>query len=154
MKTRTLNKHEIKEINNKLFEYYGVRPLSKKDRVVEIEGEMVFIKVNDEVCFFYHEDKIVPTLKRLLHENFLKKITVDMGAVKFVVSGADIMRPGVVNIEDNIKKGGLIVIIDENNKKPLAVGSALFDSMTMQDMEAGKCIKNIHYIGDRIWNLI
>ena len=36
----------------------------------------------------------------------LKKIAVDMGAVKFVVSGADIMRPGIVEIEEGIE--GLI----------------------------------------------
>ena len=76
-----------------------------------------------------------------------------MGAVKFVASGADIMRPGVVDIPEEISEGELITIVDENNKKPLAIGKALFNSKDMQELSTGKCIESVHYIGDAIWNL-
>ena len=76
-----------------------------------------------------------------------------MGAVKFVASGADIMRPGITNIPEGIHKDEFICIIDINNKKPLAIGKALYSSEEMKDLMAGKCIENIHYIGDEIWKL-
>jgi len=44
------------------------------------------------------------------------------------------------------------VIIDVNNKKPLAVGIALFSSSDMKIQKGGRVIKNIHYVGDEIWN--
>lgn len=74
-----------------------------------------------------------------------------MGAVKYVISGADIMRPGVVEIESEIMSGDFVLIIDVNNKKPLAVGVALFGSAEMREMKTGKVVKNIHYVGDDVW---
>ena len=74
-----------------------------------------------------------------------------MGAVKFVVNGADVMRPGIVEIEEGIAKDEFVAVIDKNNKKPLAVGIALFSSEEMKGMNSGKVIKNIHYVGDELW---
>ena len=89
----------------------------------------------------------------LQERNVLKKITVDMGAVKFVVNGADIMRPGIVEIEEGILKDEFVAVIDKNNQKPLAVGIALFSSEEMKSMTSGKVIKNIHYVGDELWRM-
>lgn len=124
--------------------------LSKKDLVELVDDKFMFI--NKEIAFFKFGDKWVPTLKYLQKNDLLKKITVDMGAVKFVVNGADVMRPGIVEIEE-FNKEDFIVIIDENNKKPLSVGIALFDSAEMRGVSSGKVIKNIHYVGDDIWKL-
>lgn len=136
---------------NRLLEHYNL-DLSKKDSVELVEDEKIkLILVNKEPCFFYYEDKEVPTLRYLQTHAPLKKITVDMGAVKFVVNGADVMRPGIMEIEDGIEKEDFVVIVDENNNKPLSVGIALFDSEEMKKMSSGKVIKNIHYVGDDIW---
>ena len=105
--------------------------------------------------FFYHQDKIIPTLKSLLDcadiFNAIKKAVVDMGAVKFVTSGADIMRPGIVETDEGIKKGDAIAIVDVDNRKPLAVGIAMFSSEEIPEMKSGKVVKSIHYVGDNIW---
>lgn len=134
--------HQLKEHNIEV---------TKKDHFELINDKIVLI--NHIPTFFIHEGKYIPTLKYLLEHPILKKITVDMGAVKFVVGGADIMRPGIVEIESEIKKDEAVVIIDINNKKPLAVGIALFSSAEMQDMKTGKVIKNIHYVGDDVWKV-
>ena len=76
-----------------------------------------------------------------------------MGAVKFIINGADVMRPGITDIEDGIRKDDFIVIIDQNNKKPLAVGIALFNSEEMRALPKGKVIKTIHYVGDVVWKV-
>ena len=83
----------------------------------------------------------------------MKEVNEQMGAIPFVTKGADVMRPGIKEIEAGIKKNEFIVIIDEKNKKPLAVGIALFDTEELEQMNSGKAIKNIHYLGDEIWRI-
>ncbi len=135
---------------SKEVELYKV-DISKKDQVELIEDQYKIILLNKKPAFFYFENKAVPTLKFLQENNVLKKITVDMGAVKFVVNGADIMRPGIVEIEESITKDEFVCVIDKNNHKPLAVGIALFNAEEMKAMKSGKVIKNIHYVGDELW---
>lgn len=152
MKSQTLSKSDIKVINAELLQSYGVEPLNKKELATKITSDLgTFIRVKTEMKFFYHNKKIIPLLKSLQQNNFLKCITVDMGAVKFVISGADIMKPGIVDIDDDIKEGDVIAVIDQNNKKPLALGVALFSTEDMRSQEKGKSIQNIHYVGDKIW---
>ncbi|MBT3297604.1 DUF1947 domain-containing protein [archaeon] len=141
---------------NKELEYFGFNiEYSKKDKIESLESkdkELKGFAVNDQLSFFYSENKLIPNLKILQDQpNLLKQITIDMGAIKFIINGADIMRPGIVEIEEGINKDSFIVIVDVNNKKPLAVGIALFSSEEMKDMDSGKVIKNIHYVGDDVW---
>ena len=140
-----------KEVNKEL-QHYNVN-LSKKDQVELVENGNKLIVVNKQPYFFYHDGKPLPTLKYLQEHQVLKKITVDMGAIKFVINGADVMRPGITEIDQGITKNDFIMIVDENNKKPLAVGIALFDSEEMKSMDSGKVIKNIHYVGDELWRM-
>jgi len=140
-----------KDISKEL-ESYGVE-ISKKDQVELVENKYKIILINKKPAFFYYDGKPVPTLKYLQENNVLKKITVDMGAVKFMVNGADVMRPGIVEIEEGITKDEFVAVIDKNNKKPLAVGVALFDFEEMKKMSSGKVIKNIHYVGDELWRM-
>jgi len=151
MKQRTLSKKDLKKLNLALQEAYGIEGFfDKKDAVFLVDDRMV---VRDGVaCVYYHDGVIVPTLKLILKQNFMKTITVDMGAVKHVVGGADIMRPGITHIDEGIAEDGLVVIIDEQHRKPLAIGKAMFSTEAMRAMDSGKVVKNIHYIGDDIWN--
>ena len=152
MKRKTLRKKEIRELNEKISKF-GFQ-FDKGDFVEIVEGEKhKVVKSENEILFFYLDDKIIPCLKIVLQGKInLKKIIVDMGAVKFVVNGADIMRPGIVEIEDGIENGGIVEIVDVNNRKPLAVGRAMFSSEEMRNADSGKVIKNLHFIGDNIWN--
>lgn len=140
-----------KDISKELEQY--TISISKKDQVELVEDQYKIILINKKPSFFYYDNKPVPTLKLLQENNVLKKITVDMGAVKFVVNGADIMRPGIVKIEDGIAKDEFVSVIDKNNQKPLAVGITLFNSEEMKAMKSGKVIKNIHYVGDELWRM-
>ena len=143
---------KVKELNKEI-ESYDIS-YHKKDQAVIVKDEKhKLILVNKEPGFFYYQDKIVPTLKNLQKNSLLKKITVDMGAVKFVINGADIMRPGITEIEDGINENDFIVIVDVNNQKSLAVGIALLNSEEMRSSTSGKVIKNIHYVGDEIWKI-
>lgn len=153
MKRLHLSNKEIKELNQQIQESYHLENfLDKKARVELLEAEFKLVLVDGLVSFFYHQDKLMPTLKLLLKNNFLPKVTIDMPAIKFITNGADIMRPGIKSVE-SFQKDQIIVIIDETHQKPLAVGQALFSSEEIQAMTSGKVIKNLHYVGDKVWNI-
>ncbi len=140
-----------KDLSKELGDY--ALEISRKDQVELIEDKYKVILINKKPSFFYYNGRLVPTLKFLQENNLLKKITVDMGAVKFVVNGADIMRPGIVDVEEGIAKEDFVVVVDKNNRKSLAVGIALFNSEEMKATGSGKMVKNIHYVGDELWKI-
>jgi PUA domain protein len=80
-------------------------------------------------------------------------VTVDMGAVKFLANGADVMAPGVIDADPSIKEGLGVWVRDENNLRPLVVGIAMMNSETMIEASEGKAVKTIHFVGDKIWQL-
>ena len=120
----------------------------------EIEG-VIILFLDGEPCFMMHNNKIVFTLyglnKYKPKENF---VVVDMGAVKFVTSGADVMSPGIVDSDKNIKEGDQVWICDERHHKPLAVGTAIMNGEKMISEKKGKSVKVIHYVGDKVWRHI
>ena len=148
---------KAKELNRELANAGCAVEYTKKDSIelgVDKEKELKVVLVNQELCFFYYEGKLLPSLKLLQGKpDLLKHVVVDMGAVKFVVNGADIMRPGIVEIEFGFEKDDFLVILDVNNKKPLAIGQAMFSSEEMQGMSTGKVIKSLHFVGDELWCL-
>ncbi|RMF06841.1 DUF1947 domain-containing protein [Candidatus Woesearchaeota archaeon] len=155
---RQLRKSDIRKINEQLTrEYEGQFSISPKSKVIakEIEekGRKTEVLVIDgKPSFFFRHEKIFPTLNILVEKNPLKRVTVDMGAVKFVVNGADIMRPGVVGCDETVTKEEPVCIVDETHGKPLAVGIALFDAGELLNQTKGKVVANLHYAGDKIWN--
>ena len=150
---KQLSKSDITKMNTEIAGRFNVSDFfNKKDRIILTKIDDVLVVVKDKVAlFFYADEKLVPTLRLLLKQQFLKQVVVDMGAVKFMTSGADVMRPGIVEIDSTIAMDELVVIVDETHKKPLCVGKALFSGEEMAQMEKGKVLKNVHFISDDIW---
>jgi len=119
--------------------------------VAETPTAKIFF-LNGKPLIANFKNVLVPTL---LFDNallLLPKITVNMGAVPHICNGADLMAPGIVKIEANFNVNDYIVVIDERHQKPLAVAIALTDSQTARNLKHGKVAKNMHYIGDNLWN--
>ena len=148
---KQLRKSEIKDINKEIFEYYKEDSIFNPKEKVIIKDDMIF---RNHAEFFKHNDVWVPTIRTLLQHNLLKEVVVDMGAVKFVVNGADIMRPGVVSCNPQIAQGDIIVIKDVNNSKPLAIGTALFSGEELMSQSGGKVVASLHYVGDNAFGLL
>lgn len=152
----------IKDLNKLLQEHNLQIQFSKQDQAqIAEEKDAKYTKViliNNQPSFFYYpinnKEIIIPTLK-LLQTNpaLLKHITIDMGAIKFIIGGADIMRPGITHIDDNIHPSQPLLICDQTHKKPLAIGISLHSSEELRTLTSGKVIKNIHYVGDELWKL-
>jgi PUA domain protein len=79
-------------------------------------------------------------------------VTVDAGAIQFVSDGADVMRPGIVEADDVIEEGDLVVINEEGHGKFLAIGRALVDGPEMVG-EEGRVVESIHHVGDDLYEL-
>lgn len=148
-----LQKKKLKKVINELGEYSDLIPAKSKVEMLEAEPYPLLL-VNGEPNILLIDEKPFPTLKAALSmELNFKKVVVDMGAVKFMVNGADVMSPGIVDVSDNIKKDEIVIIIDEMHHKALAIGIALIDGYEMIKNTDGKAIKNIHHIGDAIWEI-
>lgn len=81
-----------------------------------------------------------------------RSVTVDMGAIKFVHNGADVMAPGIVAADDTLQEGDWCWIKDEKNGQPLAVGRCLMPGAEMPGNK-GKAVASVHHIGDKVWEL-
>jgi len=113
--------------------------------VILVDGDIDFIIINNTIFF---------TLKGL--DKYKPKqyfVIVDMGAVGFVTKGADVMTPGIIDADEQIQKSDIVWICDERHHKPLAIGIALIRGDEMKGKHTGKAIKNIHYVGDKLWRL-
>ena len=77
-------------------------------------------------------------------------VTVDAGAISFVSDGADVMRPGIVEADPEIRADDLVVIAEETHGKVLAVGRALADGDEMVG-DSGKVVESIHHVGDDLY---
>ena len=149
---------EIKSLKEEILNHYDEKFIDqifpKKSRVEIIlteDGDTLYA-INDVLKLWKSSDGFIPVLTLLLGKKIdLKTIIVDMGAVKYVANGADIMRPGITNIDPKIKKGEIIEIVDEKNHRSLAVGKAMFGAKDMEAKTSGKVIKNLHTVNDNIW---
>ena len=75
---------------------------------------------------------------------------VDMGAVKFICKGANVMRPGITKFSD-FDVDDIVCVIEESHHKFLAVGKAKMSSKQINEINKGEAIKNLHYISDEFW---
>lgn len=118
-------------------------------------GTQMHIYLVDKEPFLIEKDGVLfPSLRGALARPFPeRRIVVDMGAISFVVNGADIMRPGIKSVSPDVKAGRPVQIVDERHGKPLALGISLFDAEDLLAQEKGKVVKTFHHVGDEIWNI-
>ena len=150
-----LRRKEITDLLGRLADEFGMTvPL---DDVPLDEAEAgphrLLLRGDDPIALFVG-NAIVPTVRGLLAFPATKRaVTVDMGAVRFIYNGADVMAPGIVDADPGIRAGNVVWVQDEKNRRPLAVGRAIMDGPTMTREEKGKAIDTLHHVGDEIWRL-
>ncbi len=152
-KRKRMREKEIKALSSQLEETMGVPVFTEKDAVDLAEStDFNLIFVNNDILGLVYEDAPFLTVRGILKYKPEKRaVTVDMGAVPFVTNGADVMGPGIVDADPEIKEGDLVWIRDIKNKVPLAVGVALRDGKSLAAKEKGKAIKTLHNVGDKLW---
>ena len=119
-----------------------VHQISDDAQIISGKGIKI-LKIDDEYLPFLSETE---TLEKF------PNVIVDMGAVKFMCKGANLMRPGIKKFTE-FEKDNLVCIVEESQHKFLAVGKALVSSSELENMEKGEVIKNLHYISDKFWEI-
>uniref|UniRef100_A0A7S1Y5F8 PUA domain-containing protein n=1 Tax=Grammatophora oceanica TaxID=210454 RepID=A0A7S1Y5F8_9STRA len=128
-----------------------------------VESSEEDVSASDIPVFFQERDgPILPTLK-LVHKYptlQLTSVTVDKGAIPFLLGGANVMCPGLTNPggsmpEDKEKpglaKGDGIVIFAEGKEHAIAVGVMTMSSLDVRKKNKGIGIEIAHYLGDGLF---
>lgn len=152
-KRRRIRSKDVKTYAAELEAALGVETFTPEDAIDIADSiDLQLIFVNGSILVMIHEGKTFLTVRGLLRYRPEKKaVTVDMGAVPFVSKGADIMSPGIVEADEGIEQGDLVWIRDIKHRVPLAVGQALISGQEMVSGTSGKAIRNLHFVGDKLW---
>ena len=124
--------------------------VAEKVETAVIEDKEVYL-FDEKIEFVKDENGMYPFLSSQYVDS-LPKVVVDMGAIRFVCNGADVMAPGIGEMGD-FKEGDLVVIRDVNHGKALAIGVANKSSADIEASKKGKVIRNIHFVGDKLWGV-
>lgn len=152
MKSNLISKSDTANVLKEIGQQWKIEPPKIKNlKIYELEDNAAII-VGDGLVVL----KIGPVYLPFLSDTeTLKKFpsaTVDMGAVKFMCDGANVMRPGIRSYTE-FEKGQIVCVIEESQKKFLAVGKALVPSKELETMAKGVVIENMHYISDQYWEI-
>lgn len=112
-----------------------------------------------EVLFFQHfSGDYLPHLK-LLHKYpfILPAHTCDIGGAKYLLSGANVMCPGLTSkggqVGEDIPAGAAVQVRLEGKQHAVAVGFATMSSADIRKINKGSCIDNAHYLGDDLYTM-
>lgn len=156
----------IKGIKSQLTEQFpGIEPwlnqiMPKKDpvKIVRCHEHMEILTVNGELLFFrQRKGPFYPTL-RLLHKYpfILPHQQVDKGAIKFVLSGANIMCPGLTSPGAKLYTAAvdtIVAVMAEGKEHALCVGVMKMAAADIEKINKGIGIENIHYLNDGLWHM-
>lgn len=126
---------------------------------------MLYCFKNGEPALFQARDGPVLPVLRLVHsyQDSLEfvKVTVDKGAIPFILGGANIMCPGLTNEggimpPDNgdtpaLPAGQPVIIYAEGKHHAIAVGTMKLSSLDVRRKNKGIAIDVAHYLGDGLF---
>jgi len=146
-----LRKKELKRIFEDV-KMFHLEFKNEKVELVEFHDGTKIVKVGNEPILMEIDRRYFFTVfGALKYRPDAKNVVVDEGAVKFIMNGADVMKPGIVRADEDIEKGDFVIVTEEKKNTPIAIGVALVDGTEMKSGK-GKAVKNIHHVGDKIWN--
>ena len=150
MKSNLISKSETSALLKTVSEMWEIEfPKIKNLKVHQISEEAQIIIGNGIKILKIHND-YSPFLSETDTLEKFPNVMVDMGAVKFMCKGANVMRPGIKKFTD-FEKDKIVCIIEESQHKFLAVGKAMVSSSELENMEKGEVVENLHYISDKFW---
>ncbi|KAI9290936.1 hypothetical protein K502DRAFT_163550 [Neoconidiobolus thromboides FSU 785] len=167
IKNRTQVKSSVQRaIRNKIIQQYphiegNLEEILPKKAPIIIQKysleNVEFVTVNGEAKFFNHHDgPYYPTMKLLLqYPSILPKLQVDKGAIKFILSGANIMCPGLTSkgadMPVSLPEESIVAIFAEGKKHPLAIGITKMSTEDIKKINKGNGVDLVHYLNDGLW---
>tara|TARA_B100000029_G_scaffold143624_1_gene138881 strand:- start:241 stop:717 length:477 start_codon:yes stop_codon:yes gene_type:complete len=150
LKSNLISKSETVDIMKQISETWNIElPKIKNLRFHHLSDNEIIITGNG-ITAIKIDDKILPHLSET---ELLKKfpfVVVDVGAIKFVCKGANVMRPGITKLS-NFENDEIVCVIEESNNKFLSIGITKMSSDEANSTKTGIVIENLHYISDKYW---
>ena len=152
MKSNLISKSETSQVLSQIGSQWKIQPPKLKnikfhhidDKGIIITGMgLTAVKIGEDIMPFLDDTSML--------EKF-PNVMVDMGAVKFMCNGANVMRPGIKKYS-SFSTDDIVCVVEESKQKFLAVGTAMIDSSEMEKISKGEVIKNLHYISDTHWEV-
>ena len=115
--------------------------------------------VDDEIRFIENRDKIVIPTMRLLHKYpfMMKHMQCDKGAIKHILSGSDVMCPGLTSaggkMDDSIQRGDVVAITAEGKVHAMGIGIATMSPKEIREKNKDVAIELVMNLNDGIWKL-
>jgi PUA domain protein len=152
LKSNLISKSETSALLKTVSDRWKIEfPKIKNLKVHQISNEAQII-IGNGIKILKIDDDYLPFLSETETLEKFPNVIVDMGAVKFMCKGANLMRPGIKKFTE-FEKDNLVCIVEESQHKFLAVGKAMVSSSELENMEKGEVIKNLHYISDKFWEI-
>ncbi|KAL8653982.1 MAG: hypothetical protein Q9226_003614, partial [Calogaya cf. arnoldii] len=128
--------------------------------------------------FYQHmDDPITPHL-RIVHQfpHAFSRIRIDRGAIRFVLSGATLMAPGLTSeggrlpngkISEgeggeegdkryegrDLEEGEIVVVEAEGKEEACMIGQLRVGTREIKEKKKGVVIDSGHYLGDGLWRM-
>jgi PUA domain protein len=122
------------------------------------EDKIQLYVVDGNVLFYQQFDDLIPQL-RLVHKypEAFPRVQVDRGAIKFVLSGANIMCPGLTSAgaklpDENWPVDKIVTIYAEGKENAMAVGKLAMTIDDIKNINKDTGVELYEYLGDGIWN--
>jgi len=150
-----LRSDDARELNDTLRTDLGVTIEADSYELVEFKDadvEVVLVD-GDPLAAYFGDEPFLTVRGANAHPPTGHVVTVDAGAVSFVSDGADVMRPGITEADEDVEAGDLVVIVEETHGKALAIGRALVDGDEMTG-DAGKVVESVHHVGDELYGFV
>jgi len=150
LKSNLISKSETSVILKEITDQWNIElPKMKNLKVYHIHDDAILIR-GEGFSALKIGDEYIPFLSEPMILEKFPSVMVDMGAVKFMCNGANVMRPGIKKYSE-FEKDQIVCVIEESQHKFLAVGKACVPSSEMESLSKGEIVKNMHYISDKFW---
>jgi len=137
-------------------------PKKENITLVKCREHISILALHGEPLWFQHFDgPWVPTL-RLVHKypQMVAQVGIDRGAIKFLLSGASMMCPGLTSAggmlpppSHAIPQGAVVAIMAEGKAHAAGLGIMKLSSEEVKRVGKGVAVESVTYLGDDLWGM-
>ena len=153
MNSQPLKASVAKTLRSKLLEAYPnmeefideIWPKKAKVQTLKFKGENQygFIKIEEDILFIEMRDRAILPMLRLLHKypSIMDHMICDKGAIKHIMSGSNVMAPGLTSengvIHPGLETGSPVAIMAEGMKHAMGIGYLQMSSDDIKNINKG-----------------
>ena len=159
----SLSKTQLKQLKQNIIDNFSTMEPHLDELIPNKKGNVLVIKSKDVktlavdqiALFFEYYDIWLPVLTCLHKYPYLKSVQCDKGAIKFLLSGANVMCPGLTSkggmVGDDVEVDDIVAIRCEGKELEIGIGKMKMSGKQIKSKNSGEAIEIIHVMGDDLW---